>query len=395
MPTSVFYPADQQQMIGIIGGGQLGRMLALTARRIGIRSIIWTGGLESPAVEVADEVIDSPFDDPAALDTFCQLATAATIEFENIPLNTLQKVAEKIPLSPSPDAVRICQNRELEKNFLRKNNVPCTPFWLIDSLEDLTAAMHRLDGPGVLKTASFGYDGKGQLKIKPSGNPSEIWQKFGSQRAVLEKWVPFEKEISVMVVRSKDGSIRTYDPAENQHRNHILDLSIVPARIHPSTLAEARTIASTVAESLNYHGILGVEFFVKPDGSLLVNEMAPRPHNSGHHTVDVCSTSQFDQQLRIALNLPPGSTTLIKPCVMLNLLADFWQNETTPPDWHPALSLPDSTLHLYGKRRATGLRKMGHITIANNTPLRSAQSLKTTWLQTKKNQPPTPQKTGK
>lgn len=380
MATSVFYPADQQQILGIIGGGQLGRMLALTARRMGIRSVIWTGGLESPAVEIADEVIDSPFDDPTALSAFCKLATAATIEFENIPFETLQKVAEKIPLSPSPDAVRICQNRELEKKFLRKNNIPCTRFWVIDTLADLTAAMAAMDGPGVLKTAAFGYDGKGQLKIDSAQDPASIWDTFEQKRAVLEEWVPFEKEISVMVVRAENGEIRTYDPAENRHRQHILDLSIVPARISQETLSQAREIASDVAQSLNYHGILGVEFFVKPDGSLLVNEMAPRPHNSGHHTVDTCATSQFDQQLRIALNLPPGSTTLTNPCVMLNLLGDFWQNETTPPDWHPALALDHSTLHLYGKLRATGLRKMGHITIAGDTPLRNAEALKATWL---------------
>jgi 5-(carboxyamino)imidazole ribonucleotide synthase len=196
---------------------------------------------------------------------------------------------------------------------------------------------------------------------------------------VLEAWVPFEKEISVMVVRSKDGEIRTYDPAENRHRHHILDVSIVPARISPETSGKAREIAAQVAEALDYRGIMGVEFFVNHDGSLVVNEMAPRPHNSGHHTLDACTCSQFEQQLRVALGLPLGSTELISPCVMLNLLGDFWPAETEPPDWTPLLSMPGSVLHLYGKRRAIGMRKMGHATILGADALEKAEALKETW----------------
>ena len=380
MSASIFFPLDKQQVVGVIGGGQLGRMLALAARRMGVRTVIWTGGLEAPAVEVADMVIDKPFDDAAALSEFCQTATVATVEFENIPLTTLHGVQKCIGLFPSPEAVGICQNREREKNFLRENGIPCTNFWVIENLEDLTAAMSELNGPGVLKTAAFGYDGKGQLKLDGTENPSEAWEKFGKVRAVLEAWVPFEKEISVMVVRSADGEVRTYDPAENRHRNHILDVSIVPAKISEATAAEAQQIATQVAEALDYHGILGVEFFVNHDGSLVVNEMAPRPHNSGHHTIDACACSQFEQQLRVVLGLPLGSTKLVSPCVMLNLLGDFWPGETTPPDWTPLLQTEAATLHLYGKRRAIGMRKMGHATLLGTDALEKAEALKAVWL---------------
>jgi 5-(carboxyamino)imidazole ribonucleotide synthase len=380
MSASVFFPLDKQQVVGVIGGGQLGRMLALAARRMGVRSVVWTGGLEAPAVEVADMVIDKPFDDSEALAEFCKTATVATVEFENIPLATMRGVAEKIGLFPSPEAVGICQNREREKNFLRANHIPCTAFWVIETLGDLTNAMSELGGAGVLKTADFGYDGKGQLKLTGDENPAEVWEKFGKQRAVLEAWVPFEKEISVMVVRGKDGEVATYDPAENRHRSHILDVSIVPARISENVSEEARKIAEKVAVALGYRGIMGVEFFVKADGSLLVNEMAPRPHNSGHHTLDACATSQFEQQLRVALGLPLGSTRLVSPCVMLNLLGDFWKSETEPPDWTPLLSIPDTVLHLYGKRHAIGMRKMGHATLLGADALEKAEALKAGWL---------------
>jgi len=380
MSASVFFPIDKQQVVGVIGGGQLGRMLALAARRMGVRSVIWTGGLEAPAVEVADMVIDKPFDDPSALSEFCQTATAATVEFENIPLVTLRGVEKCIGLFPSPEAVGICQNREREKDFLRANGIPCAPFWVVDTLADLTAAMAELSGPGVLKTAAFGYDGKGQLRISGTETPSDVWERFGKERAVLEGWVPFEKEISVMVVRSPDGELRTYDPAENRHRQHILDVSIVPARIPREVADEARKLAGMVADALDYRGILGVEFFVNADGSLIVNEMAPRPHNSGHHTIDACACSQFEQQLRVVLGLPMGSTRLISPSVMLNLLGDFWKSETEPPDWTPLLNMPDTCLHLYGKRRAIGMRKMGHATILGADALEKAESLKAGWL---------------
>lgn len=370
-------------IVGVIGGGQLGRMLALAARRMGIRTVIWTGGLEAPAVEVADEVIDSTFDDPEALERFCDTVTVATVEFENIPRGTLEAVAAKKPLHPSPHAICTCQNREREKNFLREHGIPCTWFAVVTNADELATAMKELDGPGVLKTADFGYDGKGQLKLQGTEDPVEIWHQFSSDRAVLEAFVPFEKELSIMVARSADGSVVTYDPAENQHRYHILDVSIVPARVAPAVALEASAIARRIAEALDYRGILGVEFFLRQDGSLLVNEMAPRPHNSGHHTLDACATSQFEQQLRAVIGLPSGSPRLLTPVVMLNLLGDFWQDEATPPDWVPLFRDGEAFLHLYGKRRAVGRRKMGHANFLGDDALGRAEALKAKWLEGK------------
>jgi 5-(carboxyamino)imidazole ribonucleotide synthase len=370
-------------VVGVIGGGQLGRMIALAARRMGIRTVIWTGGLEAPAVEVADEVIDLPFDDAAALKDFCSRVTVSTVEFENIPLETLEAVARCTGLHPSPRAISISQNREREKNFLREHGIPHTWFAVISNAGDLAAAMAELNGPGVLKTADFGYDGKGQRKLEGHEDPAEVWAAFEAPRAVLEAWVPFEKELSIMIARGADGSMVTYDPAENRHRHHILDVSIVPARVSPAVALEAAAIARRVAEALDYRGILGVEFFLKPDGSLLVNELAPRPHNSGHHTLDACATSQFTQQLRAVIGLPLGSTRLLSPVVMLNLLGDMWPEETTPPDWLPLFEDGEISLHLYGKRHARGRRKMGHANILGATAedaLARAEALKALWL---------------
>ncbi|MEO8616627.1 MAG: 5-(carboxyamino)imidazole ribonucleotide synthase [Luteolibacter sp.] len=383
MPSSLPLHAPHC-VVGVIGGGQLGRMIALAARRMGVRTVIWTGGLEAPAVECADEVIDKPFDDVLALKDFCNRVTVATVEFENIPCETLETVAKCTGLYPSPHAICICQNREREKNFLRENNIPHTWFAVISSAADLAAAMKELAGPGVLKTADFGYDGKGQVKLEGYEDPEKIWAAFEAPRAVLEAWVPFEKELSVMAARGADGITVTYDPAENRHRHHILDVSIVPARVPPAVALEATAIARRVAEALDYRGILGVEFFLKTDGTLLVNEIAPRPHNSGHHTLDACVTSQFAQQLRAVIGLPLGSTRLHSPVAMLNLLGDMWQDETTPPDWLPVFEDGEASLHLYGKRHARGRRKMGHVNFLGPTvenALARAETMKSLWLE--------------
>lgn len=372
-------------VVGVIGGGQLGRMLALEARRMGVRIAVWTGGREAPAVEVADEVIDLPFDDPQALEQFRRVATVATVEFENIPHDTLQAVARHIPLHPSPAAIAICQNREREKNFLRAHGIPCTWFAVVSDADELAAAMRELAGPGVLKTADFGYDGSGQIKLDGSEDPAAVWQAFAAPCGVLEAWVPFERELSVMVARGADGTCVTYDPAENRHRGHILDVSIVPARVDDEVRQHAVAIARQVAEALDYRGVLGVEFFLKADGSLLVNEMAPRPHNSGHHTLDACETSQFEQQLRMVLGLPAGSTRLHTPVTMLNLLGDLWPDEGTPPDWRPLFADGRAFLHLYGKRQASKRRKMGHANFLGDTAseaLARAEALKLQWLAT-------------
>jgi 5-(carboxyamino)imidazole ribonucleotide synthase len=347
-------------VVGVIGGGQLGRMLALAARRMGIRTVVWTGGLEAPAVEVADEVIDEPFDNAPALDRFCRAATVATVEFENIPRATLDAVAAQCPLHPSPAAISTCQNRGREKRFLHDNALPHTRSIAVDGPLALAAAMREINGPAVLKTADFGYDGKGQFKLNGDEDPATTWQIFNAPEGILEAWVDFQMELSVMVARGANGNVVAYDPAENRHRHHILDVSVVPADIDAATAARAVDIATKVAVALDYRGILGVEFFLTRSGELLVNEMAPRPHNSGHHTLDACATSQFEQQLRAVIGLPLGSPRLLSPVCMLNLLGDFWRDESTPPSWAALFADGEAFLHLYGKRHARGRRKMGH-----------------------------------
>ena len=330
---------------------------------MGYRTLVWTGGLEAPAIVVADEAIDAPFDSREALEQFVARAAVATVGFENIPRETLEAVAARIGLHPGPEAVAICQHREREKAFLKENGIPCAPFAVVASAEELAAAIERIGTPAVLKTAAFGYDGKGQLKLNGGEDAAAVWAGFGTDRAVLEAFIPFERELSVMVARSGDGSMVAYDPAENRHRHHILDVSIIPARVSSAIAAEAKIIACRVAEALDYRGIMGVEFFHLPDGSLLVNEMAPRPHNSGHHTLDACATSQFEQQVRVTCGLPAGSPKLLSPVVMLNLLGDMWPDESGPPDWTSLFADGSAFLHLYGKRRATGRRKMGHVNL--------------------------------
>jgi len=271
---------------------------------------------------------------------------------------------------PPTSAVSICQNREKEKCFLRSNGIPTTDFAIVHDSASLQTALQEITGDVILKTVTDGYDGKGQLLVKDNDerqSAEAIWAEFGNEHAIVEKRINLAAELSVMCVRSTDGSVVTYDPAENEHRNHILDISIIPARISTELLREARDIAKKVTESLGYIGVIGVEFFVDQSGELLVNEMAPRPHNSGHHTIDACATSQFEQQLRAICGLPLGSTQLIQPAVMLNLLGDIWEGPTTAPDWSPIHQTPGAKLHLYGKSHAKAGRKMGHVTFTADT----------------------------
>jgi 5-(carboxyamino)imidazole ribonucleotide synthase len=356
--------------IGVLGGGQLGRMLALEARRMGFRVLMWTGGDTSGAATLADLVLTDPFDSAAAFDKFVGCAHVATVEFENIPASLLESLSERLPLMPGTKAVSTSQHREREKLFLAANGIPCAGFQVVDSSAKLREALAALPGDAILKTAEFGYDGKGQIPISaglPDVELEQLWADFASPRAVLEEKIDLAAELSVIVVRGQDGELVTFDPAENQHRHHILDVSIVPARLPQDLLEQARQVAMDIAVALDYVGVLGVEFFVCTDGRLLVNEMAPRPHNSGHHTLDACETSQFEQQLRAISGMPLGSTRLIEPAVMWNVLGDLWADPTTPPDWTPVLKTPGAKLHLYGKDRASKGRKMGHITFTAAT----------------------------
>ena len=365
---SVISPLPPGSTVGVLGGGQLGRMLAIAARRMGYRIVSWVGGPDSGPAGVADYVIEEPFDSPAGLAAFLELAQGATVEFENIPRSLLETVAAKIPLMPGAQAVAICQHREREKRFLEENGIPCARFAVVENAVQLRSALASLpERGGILKTAEFGYDGKGQLSVTRSSDPETVWSTFSTPRAVLEERIELAAELSVLVVRDGSGHALAYDPAENFHRDHILDVSIVPARLDSKLLDQARTIALQVAEALDYRGLLAVEFFLSADGRLLVNEMAPRPHNSGHHTIDACETSQFEQQLRVLCGLAPGSTRLLCPTVMLNLLGDVWEDANGKPDWAAVLAMPGAHLHLYGKHEARRGRKMGHITFTAPT----------------------------
>ncbi|NNE92987.1 MAG: 5-(carboxyamino)imidazole ribonucleotide synthase [Verrucomicrobiales bacterium] len=356
--------------IGVLGGGQLGRMLALEARRMGFKVLKWTGGDTSGAAHTADLVFEEPFDDENALSRFCEQVDVATVEFENVPRGLLEEVESRMPLMPGSKVVATCQHREREKKFLSSNGFPCAGFELVTDADQLTKFMGGMPTGVVLKTAEFGYDGKGQRMISGETDAAElgeIWETFDCDRAVVEEKIDLVAELSVIVARSGSGEVVCFDAAENQHRNHILDVSIVPARLDDDLLRQAGEMAVEVAAALDYIGVLGVEFFVSGDGRLLINELAPRPHNSGHHTLDACATSQFEQQARAITGLPLGSPQLVRPAVMLNLLGDLWPDPTTPPDWTPVLKTPGAALHLYGKSEARPGRKMGHVTFTAST----------------------------
>ena len=351
--------------LGVLGGGQLGRMLSLDARRLGFHVLTWTGGDRSGAATTADQIIDAPFNDHSALDEFTKKVQVATVEFENLPQATLENVQSRVKLYPGTQAVTICQHREREKNFLSKNGFACAKFRVACDLNSFKQALLDLNCDVIVKTAEFGYDGKGQVRLKKSLTEEEIndaWNQFEGGRVVIEECISLQAELSVLVARSSKNETLTYDPVENIHRNHILDVSIVPARIPQSTQIEAKNIALSVADALNYVGVLAVEFFLSTDGRLVVNEMAPRPHNSGHHTINACQCSQFENQARAITGLPLGSTKLLSPVLMMNLLGDLWIDENTPPNWDPITSSQGASLHLYGKRVARAGRKMGHVT---------------------------------
>ena len=351
--------------IGVIGGGQLGQMLLLEARKNGFRTAVYTDEPPGcPAAQVADSAWHAPYERGRALTEFAAAVDAATVEFENIPADFIEALAELKPVEPNGQALAICQNREREKEFLRAHGIPCAPFRVIDSAQELGRSTQLLGYPCVLKTAAFGYDGKGQLKLEELADWDKTWADFGAERAVLEGWIPHVKELSVVAARGKDGDFAPFPVCENEHANHILDLTLRPARISPELAAQAQTLTRKSAEALHYIGTLCVEFFLTREGTLLVNEIAPRPHNSGHLTLDVCLSSQFAQQWRAVGGQPLGSTEMLAPAAaMVNLLGDLWPEPTRQPDWTPIWKNPRARLHLYGKAEARPGRKMGHFTL--------------------------------
>ncbi len=336
-------------------------MLAIAARRMGYRVHAYEPQPDCPAGQICDVEVNAPYTDSASLEKFAQGVDVISFEFENIPRTALDTVSALKPVRPRGEVLHICQNREREKNFLRAQGFPCAPFRVVDSAENLASALAEIGTPSVLKTADFGYDGKGQLKISGPSDATELWQRFGAPRGVLEKWIPFEAELSVVCARGLNGEVVPFPCSENIHENHILDLSIVPVRFAPEIAERAEKIAASIAEALDVVGLIAVEFFLTRDGELLVNELAPRPHNSGHFSFDACATSQFEQQLRAVCGLPLGSPELLRPVVMWNILGDLWKNGE--PDWSVVLREPCAKLHLYGKSEARPGRKMGHVCV--------------------------------
>ncbi|HMV48085.1 MAG TPA: 5-(carboxyamino)imidazole ribonucleotide synthase [Blastocatellia bacterium] len=347
-------------VIGVLGSGQLGRMFAIAARRMGYRVHTFSPETDTPTGQVADVEIKAHYDDLNAIRGFATAVDVVTFEFENVPSATAQAAAECAPVRPGGDVLHTTQHRLREKTFLSRHGFPVTPFKTINSLEDLQTGLAEFGCPAVLKTAGFGYDGKGQTKIKSINEAEAALSLTGKQEMVLEAFVDFECEVSVVAARGLDGSFAHWGVIQNEHHNHILDVSVAPAALPPHLLNEAVEIARAVLEQLQVVGVLCVEFFLTRQGKLLINELAPRPHNSGHLTFDACVTSQFEQQLRAVCGLPLGSTELLRPAAMANLLGDLWQNGE--PDWAAACAFPEVKLHLYGKLLPKLGRKMGHLT---------------------------------
>ncbi len=352
-------------VIGVLGSGQLGRMFAIAARRMGYRVHTFSPETDTPTGQVADVEIKAHYDDLNAVRGFASAVDVVTFEFENVPSATAAAAAERAPVRPDGQILHITQNRLREKMFLSRHGFPVTPFKTINSIEDLRAGLAEFGCPAVLKTAGFGYDGKGQVKIKAMEEAETALATAGKQELVLEAFVDFDRELSVVAARGVDGSFAHWGAIENQHSNHILDVSIAPANVPPEIANEAVEIARAVLEQLGVVGVLCVEFFLTRQGKLLINELAPRPHNSGHLTFDACVTSQFEQQLRAVCGLPLGSTEFLRPAAMANLLGDLWQHGE--PNWAAACAMPEVKLHLYGKMVPKPGRKMGHLTAMAET----------------------------
>jgi 5-(carboxyamino)imidazole ribonucleotide synthase len=366
--SEIFLPGST---IGVFGSGQLGRMFTIEARKLGYRVHTFSPDTDTPTGQVADLETSAKYEDLDAVRRFAKSVHVVTFEFENVPSATVDAAAEFVPVHPRGEILHTTQNRLREKTWLAENGFPVANFRQIRLVDDLYRGLDAVGTPAVLKTAGFGYDGKGQQIIASVGEMDAAFERLNGQEAVLEEFVRFEKEVSVVCGRDQSGNFVHYGVIENEHANHILDISFAPAEVSKKTLTHATEIARGLADRLGYVGTLCVEFFLKEDGSLLVNELAPRPHNSGHLTFGPCVTSQFEQQLRAVCGLPLGSTEFYRPAAMANLLGDLWANGE--PNWAAALLDPRVKLHLYGKSDPRPGRKMGHITAALATATEAAK----------------------
>ena len=363
--TSPILPGAE---IGVLGGGQLGRMFTFAAARLGYRVAVLAPDDDTPAGQVSCREVRAPYDDLEAVGRFARSVSVITFEFENVPVTTTEAALRHCPVRPAGTVLGTTQDRIREKAALRRMGVPLPRFAVIERESDLAVAAIAIPGRGVLKTASWGYDGKGQRSVATAADVPAAWKQLNVQRAVLEEYVPFRAEMSVVGVRGVDGAIALYEPVANHHVNHILDVSIYPAPISIATRNAAHEIARAVLEGLQVVGVLCVELFELQDGSLLVNELAPRAHNSGHLTIDAHACSQFEQQVRAVCGLPLGSTSARAPAAaMANILGDVWAtrdpDRTSEPDWFASLATQGLALHLYGKEEPRVGRKMGHMTV--------------------------------
>ena len=361
--------------LGILGGGQLGQMFTLAARRMGYGVWVLDPDPDCPAAAVADRHLCAPYDDFSALALLADHCAAVTAEFENVPASAMIYLEARIPVRPGSTALAIAQDRVREKTFFQDLGLEVAPFALLRQEDDVELVARKLSFPAILKTTRFGYDGKGQQNVTTASELPAAWASLNTPEAILESRIKLVQEFSVVLARSVEGMMVFYPLAENRHHHAVLDLSIVPARIPEALQNQARQSAACIAEALNYVGVLAVEFFVEEEGRLLVNEMAPRPHNSGHYTIDACVSSQFDQQVRALCGLSLADTRLLSPVVMMNLLGDLW--EEGGPDWQKLFQHPQIKVHLYGKKEARPGRKMGHVNALSSDVERALAVLET------------------
>jgi len=354
--------------LGLLGGGQLGRMFTVAARTLGYRVTVVDPDPHAPAAEFATKHLATAYTDPAALDELAATCAAVTTEFENAPAAALDALAHRTVVRPSGASVAIAQDRRREKEFFAANGFPTGPFAFIESSADIDKALAKVKLPALLKTARFGYDGKGQARVNTREELESALGEWKGVPCVLEEFLVLELEISVVLARGADGAVAVFAVAENSHARGILDVTIAPARIPPGLAAQATALATRIAQGLEYVGVLAVAMFIV-GGRLLMNEIAPRPHNSGHYTIDACRTSQFEQQVRVLCGLPLGDPSQHTPAVMVNLLGDIWS--AGEPRWEAVLGHPGAHLHLYGKREARPGRKMGHVTVCEDPATRA------------------------
>ena len=351
--------------IGILGSGQLGRMIAIAARRMGYRIHTLSPEADSPTGHVADREVVAAYDDVEAVKRFAADVDVITLEFENISAACVDAASPIAPVRPKGSVLHTTQNRLREKTFLAENGFPVAPFRHVKSREELAAAVEEIGTPAVLKTAGFGYDGKGQVRINSADEVFDAWSSMQGQEAVLEAYIDFDLELSVVAARGITGEFAHYGAVENKHSNHILDVTTAPADVSGAVNVTAVNLTRKVFKALDVVGVACVEFFLDRDENLIINEIAPRVHNSGHFTFDACVTSQFEQQVRAVSGLPLGSTAQPRPAAMANLLGDLWENGE--PNWEAALAIPEVKLHLYGKQEPRPERKMGHLTATADT----------------------------